>query len=364
MCPLTLAECLPILLRHRLISPSSLVNGQVVVEDTSSRNSNRRVSRQRGAHYLLKQSTGTGQDATVRREALIYRSLSEIPQFAPNLVRFFGYDTEKQVLILEYLRDVRDLARQFAEGAQITTTQSRAMGRVLGTLHRIDVRPLEGEVVLGSLAPWILSIHRPSLRSLRDVSVGNLELIRVVQSIPALCEKLDEMQSAWRPRALIHMDVRWSNWLVAHPLTPERASGIKLLDWETACLGDPRWDVGCALSDHLMWWALQAPETGGEVSGRRLPRDETETMQRAMGAFWRQYCVTAGVEVQEKAPFLFASLQYAGGRLIQSAYERLQQAQNLDRFGLSLLQLCVNILQFPEAALERLCGFAGTQHDF
>jgi aminoglycoside phosphotransferase (APT) family kinase protein len=356
--PLTLAGCLPILLRHGLISPSSLVSGQVVVEDTSSRNSNRRVSRQRGAHYLLKQSTGIAQDATVKREAQVYLSLTQIPQFAPNLVRFFCYDPEEDVLILEYLRGMRDLARHYAEGGRISASVSRAMGRVLGRLHRIDAGQLGADVALPSEAPWILSIHRPPLRFLRDVSSGNLELIRVVQATLPFCEKLDEMRTMWEPRAFIHMDVRWSNWLVPDPRTPQRASGIKLLDWETACFGDPRWDVGCALSDNLIWWALQAPETGGEVSRRCVGKDVTRIMHRAIRVFWRQYCAAARVEAAERAHFLYTSLQYAGARLIQSAYERLQRARNLDRFGVSLLQLSANILQHPEAAVERLCGFS------
>lgn len=360
---LTLAECLPVLLRHGLISPASIVRGQVVVEDTSSRNSNRRVSRQRGAHYLLKQSTGTAQDATVQREARVYESLARIRQFSANLVRFFGYDAEEKVLILENLRDVHDLARHFSEGGKLTMSLSRAIGRALGLLHQIDVTRLDPDVALQSEAPWILSIHRPSLAFLRDVSAGNLELIRLIQATPSFCENLDAMRTSWQPRTLIHMDVRWSNWLVGRPGRPRRGSQIKLLDWETACCGDPCWDVGCALSDNLTWWALQAPETGGEVFRRRPPKDETQTMQRAVRAFWRQYCASALLESREREPFLARALKYAGGRLLQSAYERLQQRQSIDRFGLSLLQLSANILQFPEAALERLCGFARVPHE-
>lgn len=363
MRPLTLAGCVPLLLRHGLISSSSLVSGQVIVEDTSSRNSNRRVSRRRGAYYLLKQSTDLANDATVKREAQVYVCLSQFHHFASNLVRYFCYDAEENVLILEYVRGMIDLARHFAKGGRITVVAGSGMGRVLGLLHRIDAGQLCGDVALSSEAPWILSLHRPSLRSLRDVSSGNLELIRVVQSKPSLCDKLEELRAVWQPRALIHMDVRWSNWLVPDPAAPKSASGIKLLDWETACLGDPRWDVGCALSDNLVWWALQVPETGGEVS-RRSDGNATRIMHRAIGAFWRQYYQTAGVGVAERTQFLYTSLQYAAARLIQSAYERLQQAGTVDRFGVSLLQLSANVFQYPDAAVDRLCGLSGSSHEF
>jgi len=68
-----------------------------------------------------------------------------------------------------------------------------------------------GDVAMPSEPPWILSIHRPSLQSLRDVSPANLDLIRMVQATPTISEKLDELRVAWRPGAMVHMDIRWNN---------------------------------------------------------------------------------------------------------------------------------------------------------
>lgn len=311
----------------------------------------------RGAHYLLKQSTDAAKDATVKREALVYLSLSQIPNIAPYLPRFFCYDADENVLVLEYLRGMKDLSRYYAEGGRISVAISSAMGRALGLLHRTDIAQLDRDVALPSEAPWILAVHQPSLRSLREVSPANLELIRIVQAAPAFCEKLDALRTAWQLSSLIHMDLRWNNWLVKDSRSAKNAPAVKLLDWETACFGDPRWDTGCELSDHLMWWALQTPEAGGEVSRRSAGEDITPILQRVIQAFWFQYCEMACLKPTERAPFLSAALQYAGARLIQSAYERLQQSQSLDRFSVSLLQLAANILEFPEIAVETFCGF-------
>jgi len=340
-----------------LLSPAAIVNGQIVVEDTSSRNCNRRVSRLRGANYFLKQSTGEAHHATMKREAEIYLSLNQIPEIAPHLIRFFCYDSEENVLVLEYLRDVKDLSRHLAEGGQVSNTISRSMGDVLGLLHRIDLSQLMGDAAMHSEPPWILSIHRPSLQSLRDVSPANLELIRMVQATPAISERLDELRAAWQPAAMVHMDIRWNNWLIRDPELPPEASLIKLLDWETACVGDPRWDIGCGISDHLLWWALQIPENGGEASSRYADKDITPVLHRILRSFWRQYCIATNLKSAHRASFLSTALEYAGARLIQTAYERLQRSQDLDRFGVSLLQLSANILQFPQAAAETLCGF-------
>jgi len=356
---LTPAGCLPLLLRLGLISPSAVVRGQVTIEDTSSRNSNRRVSRPRGAHYLLKQTAGAGHDATVERESLAYRYLSKAPALALHLPRFYGYDFRERVLILEHVRGMHDLAQHYASGGGVTVAVARRVGGILGALHRLDAGALPGKLALPTEAPWILSVHRPSLSTLREISAANLELIREIQAVPALCGLLDELPAEWVCRTLIHMDLRWSNWLVPRRENSRGTSGIKLVDWETACLGDPRWDIGCILADYLIWWALQVPGAGGDGSVRDSSSGAAlERVQRAIRAFWIQYCRAARVEDAARRGFLLGSLRYAAARLIQSAYERHQSAWKLDKFGVTLLQLSLNMLQHPEAALHRLCGLA------
>src|SRR5581483_10041853 len=175
---LTPADCLPLLLRLGLISPAAVVRGEVTVEDTSSRNSNRRVSRTRGAHYLLKQTTGSGHHATVEREALVYSFLSKAPRLAPHLPRFYRYNSCDGVLILEHLRGMHDLAQHYAKGGRVTLAVARRVGGILGALHRLDAGALPGKLALPAESPWILSVHLPSLRTIRELSAANLELIR------------------------------------------------------------------------------------------------------------------------------------------------------------------------------------------
>ena len=356
---LTPAGCLPLMLRLGLLSTSAVVRGQVTIEDTSSRNSNRRVSRPRGAHYLLKQTVGTGNDATVEREALAYSYLSKVAALAPHLPRFYSYELSEGVLILEHVRGMHNLAQHYASGHSVTVATARRLGGILGTLHTLHADTLPGKLALPTEAPWILSVHRPSLRRLREISSANVELIREVQAVPALCDLLDKLRTEWVCHTLIHMDLRWSNWLVPDPESSPSTLGIKLVDWETACLGDPRWDIGCTLGDYLFWWALRVPGTGGDESQTSdATKAALDRVQRGIRAFWTQYCRTAQIQKAEHGGFLLVSLRYAAARLIQSAYERHQSALKLDRFGVSLLQLGLNILKHPEAAAHRLCGFA------
>lgn len=345
------------MVRLGLISPSAIVRGEITIEDASSRNSNRKISRPSGRNYLLKQTAGNGQDATVEREAHVYRYLSKVLEFSPYLPRFYGYDSGERVLIIEHVRGMHDLSQHYASGGRMSVAMARRMGRILGKLHTLELNTLPEELRLQTEAPWILSVHCPSLRTLRDISSANLELVREIQAVPDLCRSLDELREEWMCQALIHMDIRWNNWLVPSRGNPAPTSGIKLVDWETACLGDARWDIGCTLADNLIWWAMHVPETGGEEMARSArPGAALDQIQRAIREFWIQYCRTTRISDVERSRFLKVSSQYAAARLIQSAYERNQAAWKLDKFGVSLLQLSLNILQRPDDAMVRVFG--------
>ncbi len=351
---LTLAGSVPFLLRLGLIGPDSITGSELTIEDASSRNLNRKVSRRRGRNYLLKQAVKDASDVAILREALVYRFLSKAPQIVGYLPRFYGYDTADQVLVLEHIRGVRDLAQRMANGRWPFTAVARRIGACLAALHTLNARSLPGELGYLTEPPWVLAIHRPPVQTLREVSGANLELIREIQATRALCDLLDALRSEWKCTALIHMDLRSSNWLVSDPGAPPC---IKLVDWETACLGDPCWDVGSMLAEYVIWWALQVPIAGepqrDETSGVALERTH-----RAIAAFWLSYARLSRLELSKRNGFLLLSLRYAAARLIQSAYERLRQSWKLDGFAVRLLQLSLNILQQPEAAARHLSGIS------
>ncbi len=98
------------------------------------------------------------------------------------------------------------------------------------------------------------------------MSAAGLELIRIVQRTEGFGELLDGLRATWVPTALIHGDVKWSNVLVVDAGTPQES--IKLIDWESAMVGDPSWDVGSALSQYLSFWLFSIPLTGGEAPER------------------------------------------------------------------------------------------------
>ncbi len=235
------------LLERSLLDPAAVLDGELTIHDASSRNRNYRVRSRGGPSYLLKQPVADDAIWTVANEAGVYQRLAAgADGMAAFLPAFYGYDSEERVLVLELLHDAEDLRGFHTRTGQFAVGPAAMVGSALGVLHRTTStapRPAFDRTA------WILSVHRPDARLFRDVSVAGLELIRVIQGTPGFPEALDRLRDQWRPTALVHGDVKWDNCL-----RTERADGseqIRLIDWESASLGDPGWDIGSALSQYL-----------------------------------------------------------------------------------------------------------------
>src|SRR5580700_7147074 len=114
---LTQREVAPYLLKHNLIHPSSIVAGDLTVLDVSRRNRNFKVVSAKGPSYVLKQGASPDRVITVAREAAAYQLLHSNAQtgcagLVPYLPRFYSYDEQERVLILELFPDAEDF-RQY-----------------------------------------------------------------------------------------------------------------------------------------------------------------------------------------------------------------------------------------------------------
>ena len=202
------------LMGRGLLRPRSIVDGDVIIRDASSRNCNFIVDCREGPCYLLKQGPDPETAAAVAHEAAVYEILSAEPGLRTYLPAFLDYDPGEQVLILDLVRDAVDL-RTYQHGRRHSSVRvGAALGDALGRLHRLP-EPQTGQGRSEGSIPRVLSIHRPDLGIFCDASSASLELIRLIQGVPGFGDHLDGLREAWRATALIHQDVKWANVLVA-----------------------------------------------------------------------------------------------------------------------------------------------------
>src|SRR5207245_6991515 len=128
---------------------------------------------------------------------------------------------------------------------------------------------------------------------------------------------------------LVHGDVKWDNCLVA--LGEDGGEDLRLVDWETAAVGDPAWDIGSALSHYLSFWLFSIPVTG-TVPPERFPElagYPLDAMKSALSACWIAYADTRELPSADTSAHLLRAVQHAGVRLLQTAFESAQMMQQL-----------------------------------
>jgi aminoglycoside phosphotransferase (APT) family kinase protein len=229
-------------------------------------------------------------------------------------------------------------------------------GRALGALHAIDgsVLPASEHVTAGP--PWILSVHRPPVARLRTMTGAQVDVVRMIQSQGAAMRRLDALGRSWRREAAAHGDVRWDNLVVAG--SAEAPARLALVDWEAAGAGDPDWDLGCALSEHLSAWVSSMPPEPGASPSRlaSLAGRPLLSMWPAIAACWEAYRAELGLDPAESRRRLRRAARYAGARLLQTAFESGAGLERPDGAAALHLQVGLNVLARPREAAERLLG--------
>lgn len=350
------------LLDRNLVTPESIVDGDFMVVEHSSRNRNFKVLRKENAGYFIKQvrDIEPGAIATMRTEASCYWLAQSDPAFAalsPLMPRFHGYDPQRHAIIVEMLPASETLSEYHRRLADFPPAMAAKLANALGSYHR-QVRPPDDSPYSGIFTrrvPWVLSAHQMAAAGMPG-SVANTQVLAIISRYPQFQQILESLQRDWQPTALIHGDIKWDNCLLS--ASPEDDLSLKIVDWELADIGDPYWDVGAVFQAYLSFWIFSIPVTTQMPIGDALELAQypLENMQPAMRAFWKSYLETQEVSEKEAGPLLRRCLQYGAARMLQTAYEYMYFAPQISISAICLLQVSLNMLESPDEAIEHLLG--------
>lgn len=351
-------EAIAYLMARGLIRARHVVEGELRVEDVSRRNRNLRVAATLGNSFLLKQADHNTPHTkqTIAAEGRFYIRASSEKRFVrlrPFLPPFHLYDARRNVLVLGFC------AGRHPDGmgsdAEQSTWFARTLAIALARCHRTTRFPGKPGRGPPLWYPWALSVAAPRPETLRSISAGQLEIVRLIQADANAAPGLDDLLSRWQPTHLIHGDVRWDNLLEDTSGTGTRT--LKILDWELCTLGDPAWDVGCTTVAILTESMIDlmprstSPERGASDFTAVLPR-----VQGWIREFWDSYVVASAFERASTERLQERVANYAGARLLQSAYEHARGAGSVPRLSAMLLQLGLNILRRPGKARRTIFG--------
>jgi hypothetical protein len=343
-------------LARELIAPRQIAEGDLVIRNLSSRNRVYAVESREGPSWLLKQGVERSGWQMVANEARAYGALHSLgPAVRRHLPEWRGYDERNGVLALGLMKDALSL-RAFDQRTSRTRRTpvgpARLLGRALGLVHRMTMR--EDMETDAAWTPAALGLHRPGVELLHEGSTAAIELVKIVQRTPGFAERLEELRLQWRVRAFVHLDMKWDNCLLWGP----RHRRIALIDWEAACLGDPCWDIGSALSHYLSAWVFSVPVTGPTPPERfaQLAARPLDTIQPAIRACWQEYARELDLPPASAIGWLLQTVRFAAARLVLTAFETAQASTQLTGPLLLHLQLAYNMLERPHESAVHLLG--------
>ena len=354
------------LLERGLITFESVVNGDLMIADTTRRNRNFKVLRRNNPSYFVKQIQNWDPQSisTLQREAACYQLTQTTSGFEPLaalMPKFVMYDPVRFLLIVELLPDAENLSEYHRRLSKFPLDVAALLGMVLGTYHRqagSASKNSSAESSFPKMIPWILSIHQQGAQQFNALSAANSQLLHIIQQNPEFHQALDTLRSQWQFTSLIHGDMKWDNCVLYKENDQSDKLSLKVVDWEIADLGDGCWDVGAIFQAYLSFWIMSIQITEGAQPEQLvdLAQYPLEQMQPAIWEFWNAYVNTLGLEGQIVDDLLKRSIKYAAARMIQTAFEYMYYSPQLTPSVICLLQVSVNILTKPDEAIQHLLG--------
>jgi Ser/Thr protein kinase RdoA (MazF antagonist) len=357
-------ELVELLQRHALLTPDQVRSEEFRITRVDRRNRNY-IIRAAGARELfVKLGSAAGASGSMAQEAAVYELLAE-PSIAErvgeHLIRFLGHDTAAHVVMLEALAGAEDLHGYHLRTGHFSARLASKLGACLGALHRAT-RPLAqrppANCSVGAVRPWVFELPCPEVGLLREASATNLKVLRLLQKESSFERELTKLAADWNTTSLIHGDVKLANCLTQRAGRARRAWRLKLVDWEFAGFGDPRWDVASVFSSYLALWVWSIPMPRPErpdllVDVAQFPLAD---VRRTLVTFFESYVAALEPRTSLTAAWLLATVRMAGAHLVQTAYEYASMANELTAPILTLVQLALNVLERPERAAAELFG--------
>jgi aminoglycoside phosphotransferase (APT) family kinase protein len=211
---------------------------------------------------------GAGGARSLRHEALAAGHAARVVVSGAGAIATAPLCSDGEVLVFEHI-DAPSLHTSLSERWSISAAS--ACGAVLARLHASRV-----PAALGRCRP-----ERPQRFPLTIQQYGQtpdsvLALLRSLELLPGVRDTLDEAhRRPWGSEAFVHGDFKPDNILLVG--RPERATAVRVIDWELAGRGDPVEDVA-ALSAGLLSLALQGKVT---ATGAMSPDDFRRCVEQA-----------------------------------------------------------------------------------
>jgi hypothetical protein len=353
------------------------------LEPKIAKNFNLLVSLPNERQILVKQEPHDREGKSQREFVREWRMQESIEQF-PKVNNWRAwlpeipfYDEENSILIVNYLKDYRNLGDFYGKENVFPVAIATSIGEIISAFHRQTLDSPEFQEFL-TVDPQVKpfdpaanlwqSLSRVEPEIFGQVPADGLKFLVLYQRYDSLGQAIAELSQAIEPCCLAHYDLKLNNLLIAEDWEKLSSDGtnpvpLKLIDWERACWGDPCFDLGMLVGSYLTYWL------GSLVVGNSIDIDEAlkmamtplESIRPSLTAFITSYISNFPAILDRRPDFLKRVIQFAGLSLIQVIQANLQYQKSFNNNGICMLQVAKSLLCRPEASMITIFGFQEEQ---
>ncbi|WP_133272601.1 phosphotransferase [Hymenobacter radiodurans] len=262
------------LLDKGYLTPDAILDGTFTAHQTSSRNANYLINRDSepndGADRALfvKQVQNWDQEKTqtLRTEATCYwlaNNEAAYAQLNTFLPRFIEFDHPNHILITEAVPGSINLHDFYLQERQFPLPLATQQAELLSSFHQ---RTITAEQDLPSFRlfrrqPPVVFVWSASnfANYNPQQSEAERQMIHLITDNHDYMQRLQAVRDQWQISSLTHGDIKPANFLIHRDALQTNRYDLRLIDWETADIGDPCWDVAAVFQSYLFYWVVHEP---------------------------------------------------------------------------------------------------------
>lgn len=360
------------LLDKGYLTPDSVLDGTFTAHPMSSRNANYLINRSVKADGLfVKQIRAWDQEKieTLRTEATCYWLANNEPEYRQLqtfLPTYVAFDAQNYILITKAVSGAISLNDFYLKHKAFPLPLATRQAELLGSFHKNIARSVQDAPsfrLFRKQQPVVFTWSAsgfPSYDGQR--SEAERQMVQLITQNEDYMNRLAAVREQWNATSLTHGDIKPANFLINENALSTGEYDLRLIDWETADIGDPCWDIAAIFQSYLFYWIFNEPvanQAKPSESGQNAYANwgfSLETMQPSMRQFWQTYVDLLDWTTDETHQNLLKTVGYCALKLIHTCYESIQQAPTMTTHTARLLQLSLNMLRSPNEAIRSVLG--------
>jgi thiamine kinase-like enzyme len=347
---LTIENICDYLLENQLIDKKAIIEGDLLIRDVSSRNTNFLVNQfhENGIKILIKQPDINDDEyiESMKVEAGIYQLIfnnEAFEQVKHYLPKFNLYDSQNYILIMEQISGVCRVFDYLFHGLNLPDKNiSEHFATALASLHNIKIEQSSFSEIPKSY-PWFLNVGQKSYQ--KKIKKSHPETYQYLSEIfenKKWMAIISSIKRNWQEENIIHLDSRFTNWMISFRHQPTQNDPLWLIDWEMAGKGDSAWDIAFLIGEWInlgLFFQESHPTVFPDVE---------QTIKTQINIFWKNYVDKRGFFSPQKKDFQKRVCRYLTLRILMMVYEIMVEYEEESETTITLINLFKNVIEKPQ----------------